>query len=106
MPAAPRRTLVLGTLADYGGASRRCYRKVVRAALDHVDRLILLRHSASHVGVSAADIAAGTVLLFATVQEITRHVRETMLAGEVIPLKGSRPRRVRPMALPEPFSSR
>lgn len=87
--AAPRRTLVLGTLADYPGDSRRCYRKAVRAALDRVDRLILLRHSASHVGVSAADIAAGRVLLFATVQEIARHVRETMLAGEVILLKGS-----------------
>lgn len=87
--AAPRRTLVLGTLADYPGDSRRCYRKTVRAALDRVDRLILLRHSASHVGASPADIAAGRVLLFATVAEIARHVHETALPGEAILLKGS-----------------
>ncbi len=37
--AAPRRTVVLGTIADYPGDSRRCYRKVVQAALDRVDRL-------------------------------------------------------------------
>jgi len=86
---APRRTLVLGTLADYAGDSRRSYRKTVRAALDRVDRVILLRHSASHVGVSAADTAAGRVLFFATVAEIAGHVRATAVAGEAILLKGS-----------------
>ncbi len=56
---APRRTLVLGTLADYAGDSRRCYRKAVRAALDRVDRLIILRHSASH-STSRCRFAAGS----------------------------------------------
>lgn len=86
---APRRTLVLGTLADYAGDSRRCYRKAVRAALDRVDRLIILRHSASHVGASAADIASGRVLLLDTVAEIAGLVRETAIRGEAILLKGS-----------------
>jgi len=87
--SAPRRTLVLGTLSDYPGDSRRHYRKVWRHARERVDRAIFLRHKPSHVGASADDIAAGRTLFMNSVREIAVHVQETAIPGEVILLKGS-----------------
>jgi UDP-N-acetylmuramoyl-tripeptide--D-alanyl-D-alanine ligase len=87
--SAPRRTLVLGTLSDYPGDSRRAYRNVWRHARERVDRAIFLRHTPSHVGASADEIAAGRTLFMDSVQAIAAHVRETAIPGEVILLKGS-----------------
>jgi len=87
--SAPRRTLVLGTLSDYPGDSRRAYRNVWRHARERVDRAIFLRHTPSHVGASADEIAAGRTLFMDSVQAIAAHVRETAISGEVILLKGS-----------------
>lgn len=86
---APRRTLVFGTLSDYAGDSRRNYRKVLRHALDRVDRVIFLRHSPRHVGASPEDLASGRVLFFDDTRSIASHLRETAVPGEVILVKGS-----------------
>lgn len=88
---APRRTLVLGTLSDYPGDSRRTYRKAWRHARERVDRAIFLRHSPSHVGVSDDERASGRAIFMDTVQSIAAHVQSTAIPGEVILLKGSCP---------------
>ncbi len=86
---ASRRTLVLGTLSDYPGDARRAYRKALRHVWDHVDRIVFLRHTPSHVGASAEDVASGRSVFARTAKDIAAYLRETALPGEVILLKGS-----------------
>jgi len=86
---APRRTLVLGTLSDYGGSSRKVYRTAWSKARPLVDRTVFLRHSPSHVGATEADSANGEAVFLQTAEEIARHLTSTQLPGEVILLKGS-----------------
>lgn len=86
---APRRTLVLGTLADYPGSSRGAYRKAWRAARPHVDRTIFLRHSPSHVGAREEDLASGEAVFLDSVQAITAFLQQWSVPGEAILLKGS-----------------
>lgn len=86
---APRRTLVLGTLADYAGSSRGTYRKAWRMAKPLVDRTIFLRHSPSHVGAREEDIAKGAAVFLESVHAITAFLKESAMPGEVILLKGS-----------------
>lgn len=86
---APRRTLVLGTLSDYPGDSRRAYRKALKHAAGRVDRMVFLRHSPSHVGVSPEDAASGRAVCLGTARDIAAYLQETAIPGEVILLKGS-----------------
>jgi UDP-N-acetylmuramoyl-tripeptide--D-alanyl-D-alanine ligase len=88
---APRRTIVLGTLSDYPGASRAAYRKACAVARQHADRIIGFRHTRERLDASPEDLADGRALVAHSVREIVDHLRATALAGEVILLKGSVP---------------
>lgn len=86
---ASRRTLVLGTLSDYAGDAGRAYRKALRHAWNRVDRIVFLRHTPSHVGASAEDVAHGRAVFLKTVKDIAAYLQKTAVPGEVILLKGS-----------------
>lgn len=86
---APRRTLVLGTLSDYPGGSRSVNRKAWKHASGRVDRAVFLRRQPSNVGASAEDVASGRTVFLDTAREITAYLRETVIPGEVMLLKGS-----------------
>ena len=80
---------MLGTLSDYAGDARRAYRKALKHAWDHIDRIVFLRHTPSRVDASAEDVAHGRAVFLRTAKEIAAYLQETALPGEVILLKGS-----------------
>lgn len=88
-PRATRKTMVLGSVSDATGTINLRYRKLMKAALENADRVILFGSMASHARAESADVATGRVTYVEDIVGLRDLLRATRLAGEVILLKGS-----------------
>jgi len=87
--SAPRKTLVLGTLADYAGATGPRYRRIAREALNVADRVVFVGPSAGHVDKLRQGDIGERLLAFATVHEASAYFHQHTLRDELILIKGS-----------------
>jgi UDP-N-acetylmuramoyl-tripeptide--D-alanyl-D-alanine ligase len=85
--SAPRKTLVLGTLADYPGAAGPRYRRIAREALKASDRVVFVGPQAARV--DRLREGEPRLFAFATPYEATEFFDRTALKNELILLKGS-----------------
>lgn len=86
---APRRTLIIGTVSDKGGTTRKRYDAVTRNDEDFIDRIIFFGESASHAKPSKSQLASGNTFFYTTIQEVRDFIKSTQISNEVILLKGS-----------------
>ncbi len=86
---APRRTMVFGTVSDYGGNGSRHYKKLIRQALAIADRAAVVGPHAGAARRLAAQFPAGTVMGFDTVDEARAWLDADPVPGEVVLVKGS-----------------
>ncbi len=85
---AARRLIVLGTLSDYPGSSRRVYLRAIRAALECAEQVILVGERADRAERFVGG-APGSVLGFRTVREAAAYLAGELRAGDLVLLKGS-----------------
>lgn len=86
---APRRTIVIGTISDYPGDSRRTYRRAYREASRHADRVVLVDRNGHYANPPAEDLASGRAMIFEKAADLIWQLQNTAIPGEVILLKGS-----------------
>lgn len=86
---APRRTLIIGTVSDKGGTTRKRYDAVTASNNDAIDRVIFFGETASHAKPSASQLASGTVIFSKSIKEVRDMIKSTQISNEVIMLKGS-----------------
>lgn len=86
---AARKTIVLGTISDYGGNSRPVYRRAVALALEAADQVILVGERARKLEARLGPAAGGRLLGFESVQEAAAHLHSTARRGDFVFLKGS-----------------
>src|SRR5665213_1811963 len=86
---APRKLIVLGTISDYGGDSRRVYRHSVSQALAVADHVLLAgpraRSLQAHFAATAGERLHGFEHIRGAAQRLDGYVR----AGDLVLLKGS-----------------
>lgn len=89
MPAAPRKTIVFGTVSDASKGISSRYSPAIKDALEVCDRVVLTGEMATSVKVDPGLVASGRVVLAPTISELRDKVRADSLPGELIILKGS-----------------
>jgi UDP-N-acetylmuramoyl-tripeptide--D-alanyl-D-alanine ligase len=88
--AAPRRTVLFGTIADYPGATRPHYSRVARMALDVADRVIFTGRNAQSVRRLVAGEFAGRLFAAEDYSEAIRLIESDPVPGEIVYVKSSR----------------
>ncbi len=84
-----RKTIVLGTISDYGGNARGIYRRAAALALEAADQVLVIGERARSLEKHFSATAGGRLRGFATVQEAAAHLHSTARRGDFILLKGS-----------------
>ncbi|MEO6824765.1 MAG: UDP-N-acetylmuramoyl-tripeptide--D-alanyl-D-alanine ligase [Nitrosospira sp.] len=89
-PQAPRRTIVLGTVSDKSKKGIYThYKPAYQLARELADRVIFFGEKASHARPEDEDLMTGRVRFVSDIVALRDFIRETMIPGEVILLKGS-----------------
>ncbi|SCX38597.1 UDP-N-acetylmuramoyl-tripeptide--D-alanyl-D-alanine ligase [Nitrosospira sp. Nsp1] len=89
-PQAPRRTIVLGTVSDKSKKGIFThYKPAYQLARELADRVIFFGDKASHARPEDGDLIAGRAQFVSNIVELRDLIRQTMIPGEVILLKGS-----------------
>jgi UDP-N-acetylmuramoyl-tripeptide--D-alanyl-D-alanine ligase len=87
---APKKTVVIGTISDYAGASRSHYYKVARMALARADRVIFTGSNAARVRRLAAEEFAGRLFVRERPQDVLQMLSEDAVPDEIIYIKATR----------------
>ena len=85
---AVRKSIVLGQISDYTGSSRK-YGKAYGIARDIADEVIYTGDNAHRSRASQADRDSGHFLELRTPKEVSDHIKQTAVPGELILLKSS-----------------
>ena len=99
--AAPRKTVVIGVISDYPGASRGHYHKVARMALACADRDIFTGEQAARVRRLAAGEFAGRLFVVEEPEDVVAMLSEDAVADEIIYVKASRVTKLGRLFVPE-----
>lgn len=87
---APRRTIVLGTVSDISKKGIYThYKPAYQLARELADRVIFFGSKAAHARPEEEDLMAGRAQFVPSIAELRDLIRQTMIPGEVILLKGS-----------------
>ena len=103
---APRRTVVVGTISDYPGASKAHYYKVARMALAVADRVIFTGRNAERVRRLAAGEYAGRLFTAEEPIDAIEILEKDAVAGELIYVKATRIDELARLLAPRPAESR
>jgi UDP-N-acetylmuramyl pentapeptide synthase len=87
--SAPRKLIVLGTISDYGGDSRRVYRQSVSQALAVADHVLLVGARANSLQSHFANEAGDRLHGFEHIRGAAHWMQEHARAGDLVLLKGS-----------------
>jgi UDP-N-acetylmuramoyl-tripeptide--D-alanyl-D-alanine ligase len=89
-PEAPRRTIVLGTVSDQSKKGIYThYKPAYKLARELADRVIFFGDKAAHARPEKEDMVAGRAHFVSNIVELRDLIRQTMIPGEIILLKGS-----------------
>lgn len=86
---APRKRFVLGHISDFAGNPKAKYRDTYRAAHAVADQVLLVGMAAKNFKASRDEIEAGKFASLATVEELSKYIKSSAIAGEVILVKSS-----------------
>lgn len=86
---APRCTVIIGTLADYKGDSRRRYQQVARLALSKADRVIFVGPNAHHLRRYKEGEFGSRIEMFETPAEAAQFLVQDTVPDEVVYLKSA-----------------
>ncbi len=86
---APRKIAVIGTISDYGGRASAVYAAVARQALEAADEVVFVGPQAHRCGAARAHARGASLHAFLTPLEAHRYLSATLLAGDLVLLKGS-----------------
>lgn len=87
---APRKTVVLGTLSDVRGNTRRRYEATARRALEVADRVLFVGEESARVRRTRDPDTQGRLFMFDRIRDAHDFLQEDPVPGEVIYVKGSR----------------
>jgi UDP-N-acetylmuramoyl-tripeptide--D-alanyl-D-alanine ligase len=87
--SAPRRTMVIGSISDYGGKGERQYKKLLRKATEVADRVIVVGMHAGAARRLNEQVKDKTLLGFASPEEVRRYLTGDVIPGELVLVKGS-----------------
>lgn len=88
--SAPRKTVVVGQLADFGGKDRAAYNRVARLALAVADRVVFVAETAPRVRhLAASEEMRGRILMVPAVKDAADWLRVSTDPGEVVYIKGA-----------------
>ena len=85
---APRKTIVIGQIADYAGNSSKPYTASAKHAASVADRVFMVGPTAGKARFDAANSSC-EFARFDDLRELARHLKETAMAGEAILLKSA-----------------
>jgi UDP-N-acetylmuramoyl-tripeptide--D-alanyl-D-alanine ligase len=85
---APRKTIVIGQISDYGGDPKKAYSVAARHAASVADRVFMVGPKAGKARFDAANSSC-EFARFEDLSDLARHLKETAMAGEAILLKSS-----------------
>jgi UDP-N-acetylmuramoyl-tripeptide--D-alanyl-D-alanine ligase len=86
---APRRRFVLGHISDYAGNPGSKYRDTYRAAAKFADQVIFVGEHSHRSKATQQEIASGKFVRLPSVEALSRYIKSTAVAGEVILLKSA-----------------
>jgi UDP-N-acetylmuramoyl-tripeptide--D-alanyl-D-alanine ligase len=84
---APRKTVVLGTISDFPGATGPRYRRVAREALSVADRVVFVGQHSGHVTKLQQGEIGAKLFAFETSYQAAGFLRGAIVAGELIYVK-------------------
>jgi UDP-N-acetylmuramoyl-tripeptide--D-alanyl-D-alanine ligase len=87
---APRKRFVLGQVSDYLGNASRRYRETYRAAIEVADQVLFAGMAAKKYRASSEDMKLGKFAAFDSIVELSKHIKQTAIPGELILVKSSR----------------
>ncbi|TIT47213.1 MAG: UDP-N-acetylmuramoyl-tripeptide--D-alanyl-D-alanine ligase, partial [Mesorhizobium sp.] len=83
-----RKRIVIGQISDYAGSTRK-YAQIYKAAREIADNVIYAGDNAHKSRAGQADRDTGRYHEFRTAKEVSNHIKQTAVAGELILLKSS-----------------
>src|SRR5690606_3991972 len=86
---APRRRIVLGSIADSKGERKRIYRPAIQAALEVAEEVILVTEGENQERYAPEAAAVGRYRCFPGANEAAEYIARTAIPDEAILLKGS-----------------
>jgi UDP-N-acetylmuramyl pentapeptide synthase len=86
---APRKVAVIGTISDYGGRASAVYASVARQALEVADEVIFVGPQALRCSSARAHPKGAALHAFLTAREAHTYLSGTLVAGDLVLLKGS-----------------
>ena len=86
---ARRKTIVVGTISDYGGSRTPKYRDVALAALAVADEVIFVGPNGHFVKKVAAGEGKGRLFILAGAKELTEHLADRVENGDLVAIKAS-----------------
>ncbi len=87
---APRKTVILGTLSDVRGNTRRRYEATARRALEVADRVLFVGEESARVRRIRDPEAQQRLFMFDRIRDAHDFLDKDRIPGEVIYIKGSR----------------
>lgn len=85
---ARRRVIVVGTLSDHPGSSRKAYRMACKAALESADQVVFVGTRASKALPVRSAGGTDTLQVFYALDDACRHLGQTLAPGDLVLLKG------------------
>lgn len=86
---APRKVVVLGTLADYPGSASSKYRDIARQALDAADTVLFVGKQSRMVRKAVPEDDPSRLQMFTTAFEARRYLRGYLRDGDLVLIKAS-----------------
>jgi UDP-N-acetylmuramoyl-tripeptide--D-alanyl-D-alanine ligase len=86
---AARKTMVLGTISDYPGATGRRYRKIAKRALEVADRVVFVGPQSHHVRRLKQNGARDRLFVFKTTYQASMFLANHVEPDELVFIKGS-----------------
>jgi UDP-N-acetylmuramoyl-tripeptide--D-alanyl-D-alanine ligase len=86
---APRKVAVIGTISDYGGRASAVYAAVARQALEVADEVLFVGPQALRCSGARTHPRGAGLHAFLTAREAHEYLRNTLLPGDLVLLKGS-----------------
>ena len=87
---ARRKTIVVGTMSDYGGTRTTKYRDVARAALAAADEVCFVGPNSGAVRKVAAGEGKGRLFMFDGAKDLADHLAGGLESGDLVIIKASR----------------
>jgi len=88
--AAPKKRVIMGQISDYSGNATKKYKDTYAAASKVADEVCFIGPWAHKARPPAADVESGKFRSFSSLKDLSVHLKETAVEGEVVVVKSAR----------------